>query len=512
MDFSRYNERIQELGRNVQRTLPEEGKRVFDILESLEKEALATGDASLIGFTYLSYANAYYYRENYDSIRPYLHRAIRYLLHSSDNDSLARAYNLFAVDAQRIGVFDIAYHYFQMAASFIAQDADSISTGLIEGNLGDLMAHMGDYAQAVKHIRKSLKIMSRKKDTFLSRQNSVIIRTNLALYQMYGGDTKGALRQMSQIKRDLSRIRATDSRAHLWFLILRLHAALMSEDRQAVHALTQEVIDRIIRTEDYLMFANEIHRLCNSLVRHGAVREAGRMIDAADKVTAMDESYYARLLHEQVRISYYKQTKNRKRLDEAYAKRHQLLVLQAEERRKVYYDSAELMHLVNDLQAEQVETEKENARLKTEADTDELTGLPNRHALNRVMEEIYDRCKKRGRSFGIGIVDIDAFKYYNDTYGHQQGDRCLQEVAHALRMVADRSEFFVARYGGDEFVLLYENLPDAEIGAIERQIITFAPVPVTHGMFNAVPSDTLSLWDFFAGADAQMYRRKKAGR
>lgn len=515
MNFNIYDDRVRKLKNKLDQAMPEEGRRVFRVLRSLEREALALGDPALIGFTYLSYANAHYYRDRFEPIRPYLNRAIKYLLRSSENDQLARAYNLFAVDAQRIGAFDIAYHYFQMAASFVAENEDSVAYALIEGNLGDLMAEMGQFKDAIPHIRKSLKVMNRKKDTFLSRQNSILIQTNLALYRMYAGDQAGAAKQINHIAEEIKLIRETDSRAHLWFLILRLHAALRIEEfEEDVHALTHEVITRIVRTGDYVLFSKDIHRLIRTLIDCGYKREAGTLIRAVEDVDVRDareESYYARLLHEQIKIRYYKMTSNKKALTGCYERRHEIAALQREEMRKAYCDSVELAQLVEELRREQEAVQRENEELAHAANTDELTGLPNRYALNGTMEETYARCREKNVTFGIGIVDIDQFKFYNDTYGHREGDACLRTVADVLKEIAEDAGLFVARYGGDEFVILYEAMTAEEIGRVEERILNESTVPVTHGMFNAIPDEELRLWDFFARADAQMYRRKRAG-
>ena len=512
MEINRYDGRTRAIINEIQDLLPKEGEQVFCALKHLEKTALQTDDAALAGYTYLNFASANYYRERYDKIRPYLQRSLRYLLRTSENEYLTRAYNLFAVDAQRIGAFDIAYHYFEMALSFVAQDKDSVGGAVTNANLGDLMAEMGEFKEAIRHIKKSRRVMNRKKDTFPALQNSILIRTNLALYSFYAKDAKGAKKIMAGVEKDLKKIKDTKSRAHLWFLILKTHEALIKNKFDALRALTDEVITRIVESDTYALYSKDIYRLIARLIWRGAKKEAGKLIDAVDKVDTPDESYYALLLHEQIKIRYYRLTNNHKQLSRAYARRHTLAALQQEEMLKIYRDSTALMKLVEELRDEREEVIRENERLQQQADTDELTGLPNRYALNKAMEEAFARCKRRRETFGIGIVDIDAFKFYNDTFGHREGDACLRAVARALKTIADKDEMFVARYGGDEFVLLYEHKTEREIAQTEQKIMEACPVPVTHGKFNAVPSDEYRLWDFFARADAQMYKRKKAGR
>jgi diguanylate cyclase (GGDEF)-like protein len=92
---------------------------------------------------------------------------------------------------------------------------------------------------------------------------------------------------------------------------------------------------------------------------------------------------------------------------------------------------------------------------------DDLTGLPNRRALDQYLEGVLVRAARRGRLVAIGLLDLDDLKPINDRHGHAAGDRVLAEVAARLRE-ALRAEDYVARLGGDEFVLVFENLENEE--------------------------------------------------
>jgi len=87
------------------------------------------------------------------------------------------------------------------------------------------------------------------------------------------------------------------------------------------------------------------------------------------------------------------------------------------------------------------------------AAADPLTGLPNRQALMERLEEEAARCARRGRRVCVVFVDLDNFKLVNDALGHLAGDEALRRAAERLRRCVRRGDF-VARYGGDEFVIL----------------------------------------------------------
>ena len=95
--------------------------------------------------------------------------------------------------------------------------------------------------------------------------------------------------------------------------------------------------------------------------------------------------------------------------------------------------------------------------------TDGLTGLANRMQLDTTLNRQWYAALRAGNSIALLMIDIDHFKYYNDEYGHLQGDECLRQVADAIEQSKCRQEDFAARYGGEEFVLLlpYTNLQGA---------------------------------------------------
>jgi diguanylate cyclase (GGDEF)-like protein len=116
-----------------------------------------------------------------------------------------------------------------------------------------------------------------------------------------------------------------------------------------------------------------------------------------------------------------------------------------------------------DLLADQAAIAIVNARLheavSIQAYTDILTGLPNRRALDERLEVEMHRARRYGRMFAVMMMDLDGFKAVNDTYGHDVGDRVLQETFGFLAKHL-RSSDFLARYGGDELTMI---LPEASL-------------------------------------------------
>ncbi len=158
--------------------------------------------------------------------------------------------------------------------------------------------------------------------------------------------------------------------------------------------------------------------------------------------------------------------------------------------------------------------------LYMQAITDGLTGLSNHtHFLGRLQEEV-DRAGRYRHPLSLLMIDLDHFKSYNDTFGHQHGDELLRQIAHVLRTSLRRVDM-TARYGGEEFVVI---LPETNLeGAIvvaerlrsrisemvvaKRQVTVSVGVSATGGGDGALsPSLLLRL------ADEAMYESKNGGR
>jgi diguanylate cyclase (GGDEF)-like protein len=162
--------------------------------------------------------------------------------------------------------------------------------------------------------------------------------------------------------------------------------------------------------------------------------------------------------------------------------------------------------------------------VQQQAVTDELTGLFNVRQFHSRLDNEIERAERFGQPMSLVMLDIDKFKSVNDTYGHQQGDRVLVEVARVLRRLS-RDVDLPARYGGEEMavVLPQTDLRGAELGAermraaIEGMQIQrldgggLLPITASFGVAS-FPSQAADKTSLIAAADAALYRAKRGGR
>ncbi|WP_046116636.1 putative bifunctional diguanylate cyclase/phosphodiesterase [Ensifer aridi] len=119
---------------------------------------------------------------------------------------------------------------------------------------------------------------------------------------------------------------------------------------------------------------------------------------------------------------------------------------------------------------QQKEASERGRALLRLSNTDSLTGLDNRRAVDQRLRDYWSDWQKYGKSFAAILIDVDFFKRYNDFYGHQEGDRCLVLVANALKDSIERYNGSIGRYGGEEFIVLARLKTREEAAALAETI------------------------------------------
>jgi len=173
------------------------------------------------------------------------------------------------------------------------------------------------------------------------------------------------------------------------------------------------------------------------------------------------------------------------------------------------------------------ELEQERNRQETMALHDPLTGLPNRLLFEERIRQSLARARRQREQFAVFFIDLDDFKFVNDNYGHQVGDKVLQVVAERIKLHI-RTEDTVARIGGDEFVILSEFINDpAGVEITAQRILEEVSAPIhvpireqdqilvhiTASLgISLCPADGDSLEDLIERADQAMYAMKKDGK
>jgi len=169
--------------------------------------------------------------------------------------------------------------------------------------------------------------------------------------------------------------------------------------------------------------------------------------------------------------------------------------------------------------------DNETRELSYLSEIDGLTGLTNRRKFDDLYNRKWNECSSEQQWLTIIIIDVDFFKKYNDSCGHQAGDSCLRMVADIIKRNALYVGDIAARYGGEEFAVILPNTTlsggmsvaermrhDIERLAFSHPLSETGIITISLGVSSTVPSADTSPERLFARADAGLYRAKENGR
>ncbi|MGI0486933.1 diguanylate cyclase domain-containing protein [Pantanalinema rosaneae CENA516] len=167
-----------------------------------------------------------------------------------------------------------------------------------------------------------------------------------------------------------------------------------------------------------------------------------------------------------------------------------------------------------------------NQQLQKLATIDGLTQVANRRYFDQELQREWQRLSREQQPLSLILLDVDYFKYYNDCYGHQAGDACLIQVAHAIQRTVQRSADLVARYGGEEFAVILPNTDPRGASSVAeaiQQSIRQLGIPharsgvgsivsVSLGIASCIPEVEALPEGLVALADQALYQAKQQGR
>lgn len=179
------------------------------------------------------------------------------------------------------------------------------------------------------------------------------------------------------------------------------------------------------------------------------------------------------------------------------------------------------------LEFRQQDLEESNSHLEQLLRSDALTGIANRRHFDQAIGDEFRRAERGNYPLSLLMLDVDSFKQYNDTYGHQGGDDTLVQVAQSLAQFARRPGDLAARYGGEEFTLVLPGSSEDDARAIADDLVAHVfdkalphassrvcdRVTVSIGVATILPAEgSAGIAELIANADQALYLAKARGR
>ena len=465
-----------------------------------------------------------YCLNDYDNIFDIVVRAIDHLEKAQSWSMLARACNILGIITSGRGNQPVAYDYYLDGLMYCKKYGLLEEQSIINVNCGALNIKVGRYKEAMEYFQKAMEYIASAPDEPSYHTRMISLYENMINCKVLESDFTGIDEILEIVERE--HLPYADAIDRLVMLISRtfyMHKSGQIEKRD-------ECIRRIdgVITQDMLFMdlIEDFFVYLEVLFESERIDEFWHLMELMEpminnlKVTSMQ----MRLLG--LKIRFYRKHHMGAEYLQAAGLYYELSERKELEARAMIKEVIELRANFEKVNRAKKKIEKENKLLAAQSETDPLTGMANRRKLNIQADEMFSHAHKCGHNFAIEILDVDYFKEYNDNYGHQEGDRCLIAIADCISEVAGAHGGFCARYGGDEFVVIYENISkeDAKeyVEELRHKVMELALphrfskmlpiVTITQGMYCDVPKEENRVWDFLHVADEILYSVKTDNR
>ncbi len=440
----------------------------------------------------------------------------------------ARTFSILGVIYSGMGEIRTAMDYYIKGKVAASKYNIGNILAFLGANIGVMYMKFGSYDKAKACFEEAVWIaMSLEEDPdseSLSDTDKAILQLNLAQCLIPLKDAKGA-REAFEKARSVFVPENADVDIYMYMIEAQLcHLEGDTEGRDKAIAtvsnyngIKQAILEAFDDLMTYSIFLREI----------GKDDEFIEVIKNIDELAKNTNSPYFALKSLEQKIAYYDKKEMWNNYFAATGDFYEMVKAQQHELDESNAQTLTAKLKLEEDKFERMKLEQEKEALRAKSETDPLTGINNRAKINELSEVKFHEAIEKGQSFAVEIIDIDYFKEYNDTYGHQPGDEVIKKVAYAIDSVKRHYGVFAGRYGGDEFTVIFINKEYSEVSAISEEIkqkvaeynIEHAKsktdvkrVTISQGAFYGHPKENSKLWDFVSGADKALYRVKEAGR
>jgi len=523
MNINNYNEIVQNWIDQVLENHETDAELTLQYCEELIEYGKKTQDDGLVGFAYY-YCGVVYYILN-DGMRFFeaVSNAISALHLVDEWELMGRCYNFLGITAISRGNSAVGLDYYLNAINYCEKAGAELFASTVRINIGVLNIISGRYLEALENLQKAYHYFSEHKEADRYDDYMICIYENMAKAYLCQGELEKANQCFSRIYDEHGTCCDNYTMVTVWCTeAMYFHVSgedEACEDRIArVHEATTSNVPILDMFDDYYDY-------CRLLLERNKDTEFWHIIDIMEPmVKSLDiTNLQQKLLG--LKIKCYR--KNRKSAEylQAAGLFYELSERAEAENNVMMNNMLNLRRKLELLNREKEEIEEKNEILRVKSEMDALTGISNRYRLNDYSEEAFQRAVERGTSLVVEILDMDDFKGYNDCYGHQRGDECIQRVATVIKSM-EAYGAFVARYGGDEFIIIYEDITKEQaieyatelrqkvidLGIVHRRSKVSDVMTISQGLCWDIPDEENRMWDYLHAADDMLYRVKKTKR
>lgn len=288
--------------------------------------------------------------------------------------------------------------------------------------------------------------------------------------------------------------------------------------KQEVRDKLNEIVEGACDVSKSINYIQDVQMACRLLKDMEAYDQWERVLRNFELYSQKSERIHVNMIMAEMWLEYYKHIGN-----------HEKYVESCINYTEISFKRRELLESerANAIDIKLELREKENARKKEQekSQIDSLTDLGNRYKLEEDSKRIQKECVKKKTPMLVGILDVDCFKQYNDTYGHIRGDECLKAVAKVLMEVTEEVGS-AYRFGGDEFIIMGKGQSFTDVEKLAQNIKegisnlhipninsnVFPELTISQGFLVFIPENMSAMDEIIAKADQALYQVKKEGR
>lgn len=520
MEFSDYNEVVQSWIRDVEEHHGRDVELTLKCCNDLIQYGIKNNDNKILGFAHY-YSGETYYLLN-DGVRFFdqVSKALSRLDAAEEWELMAKCYNFLGIWAINRGNAPIAQDYYLNGINYCKKYHLHKQEAVLQINIGALYMSCERYQEALAYLEQAFSYMS----TLPKNEDYHVYMLGIYQNMMKCLIPERNFDQVEEILRKIykehwEQVDDTDRLTTLCTEALYYHAlGNFAKRDECINRIQLGITDNMAildMFDDYYDYA--------VMLLNADQKEAfWKIMEILEPLVRSCNILNLQLRIISLKIQYYRAHGQNADYLQAAGFYYELSERMEIETKTIMNNVLNLRRSLETANRARQEVEMQNQILVEKSEMDPLTKLANRFRLNDYSEEIFARVSEAGEPLAVEILDIDYFKEYNDNYGHQEGDSCLVAVANAIKETASAHGGFCARYGGDEFVIIYTDLSreDAVNYAAElrKRVIGKAVehrfskaynfVTVSQGLCWGIPQKGNRMWDFLHAADDMLYKVK----
>lgn len=486
--------------------------------------AADTGSQKLAGLGLYYLAEYYWQNDQYENTLQCLTESIGYLKNGQMYELLARTYNMMGAVSDRKNNRMVALSSYYNCLQYAEKYHFYYIQGMAESNIAYTLVRMRLRQEAIQHYRTAIVAYSKSEKTYQLNYNRINCMIECGCCHMYLGEMEEALRLWNQIEQ-IIREAPESYYSKITLEMYRISCELLQGHEEEALKLAEDILEQLSDQDVFEEIMDELVILAGIL----AILPDGKYLE--ELIRIIDEKHIEE--HYNIFLDLYpfkSELLQKKGLTWEYIdytrQYFDIYEKYQQENREALINVIELQNRLKNVTLDWTNMKASNRELESLAMHDELTGLANRTFLHEYLTSSFEHAYEEHELMGVELMDIDFFKEYNDHYGHLAGDQCLKAIAGVLRKQQVPGKIFCARYGGDEFMILYTGMTVEKIRRVAEDILREVRklklphecsncsnyVSVSQGVFVRIPVGNNKEWDFTSRADELLYKAKSCGR